>query len=89
MIEIYPRESGAWGDEISVAVRPAGPALWDLEIQFGGARFENARQVVLGPPPTPAAREPQPPGPRGILAAKAAGIHARVVRDGAELPDLS
>ncbi len=89
VIEISANRPGAWGDEISVAVRPAGPALWDLEIHFGGARFENARQVVLGPPPAPAAREPQKPGPRGILAAKAAGIHARVVRDGAELPDPS
>lgn len=89
VIEISANRPGAWGDEISVAVRPAGPALWDLEIRFAGARFENARQTVLGPAPAPAAREPQPPGPRGILAAKAAGIHARVVRDGAELPDPS
>ncbi len=86
VIEISANRPGAWGDEISVAVRPAGPALWDLEIRFSGARFENARQVVLGPPPAPVAREPQPPGPRGILSAKAAGIEARVVRDGAELP---
>ncbi len=89
VIEISANRPGAWGDEISVAVRPAGPALWDLEIRFGGARFENARQAVLGPPLAPAARDPQPPGPRGILAAKAAGILARVVRDGAELPNLS
>lgn len=89
VIEISANRPGAWGDEISVAVRPAGPALWDLEIRFGGARFENARQAVLGPSPAPSAREPQPPGPRGILAAKAAGVHARVVRDGAELPDPS
>ncbi|HXU33221.1 MAG TPA: hypothetical protein VN851_21855, partial [Thermoanaerobaculia bacterium] len=89
VIEISANRPGAWGDEISVAVRPAGPALWDLEIRFGGARFENARQAVLGPPLAPAARDPQPPGPRGILSAKAAGVHARVVRDGAELPDPS
>ncbi|HEV7671595.1 MAG TPA: hypothetical protein VGS22_24000 [Thermoanaerobaculia bacterium] len=89
VIEISANRPGAWGDEISVAVRPAGPALWDLEIRFGGARFENARQAVLGPPLAPAAREPQPPGPRGILSAKAAGVHARVVRDGAELPEPS
>lgn len=88
VIEISANRPGAWGDEISVAVRPAGPALWDLEIRFGGARFENARRAVLGPPLAPAAREPQPPGPRGILSAKAAGVHARVVRDGAELPSL-
>ncbi len=88
VIEISANRPGAWGDEISIAVRPAGPALWDLEIRFGGARFENARQAVLGPPLAPAAREPQPPGPRGILSAKAAGVHARVVRDGAELPSL-
>lgn len=88
VIEISANRPGAWGDEISIAVRPAGPALWDLEIRFGGARFENARQAVLGPSPAPAAREPQPPGPRGILSAKAAGVHARVVRDGAELPSL-
>ena len=89
VIEISANRPGAWGDEISVAVRPAGPALWDLEIHFGGARFENARQAVLGPSPTPSAREPQPPGPRGILAAMAAGIEARVVRDGAELSESS
>jgi hypothetical protein len=87
VIEISAREPlGAWGDEIAVAVRPAGPALWDLEIQYRGARFENARQVVLGAALPTAAREPQPAGPRGILAAKAAGIEARIVRDGAELP---
>ena len=88
VIEISARTPGAWGDEIGVAVRPAGPALWDLEIQYRGARFENARQTVLGVAPAAAAREPQPPGPRGILAAKAAGIEAHVVRDGAELPSL-
>ena len=88
VIEISAREPGAWGDEITVAVRPAGPALWDLEIRYRGARFENARQAVLGPALPPAAREPQPAGPRGILAAKAAGIEARVVRDGAEIEFL-
>lgn len=86
VIEIAANRNGAWGDEISVAVRPAGPALWDLEIHYRGARFENARQAVLGRPLPPQAREPLPPGPNGVLAGKAAGIAVRVVRDGAELP---
>lgn len=86
VIEIAAKADGAWGDEIAVAVRPAGPALWDLEIHYRGARFENARQAVLGRPLPPQAREPLPPGPNGVLAGKAAGIAVRVVRDGAELP---
>lgn len=86
VIEIAANSNGAWGDEIAVAVRPAGPALWDLDIHYRGARFENARQAVLGRPLPPQAREPLPAGPNGVLAGRAAGIAVRVVRDGAELP---
>lgn len=84
VIEITAAENGAWGDEVAVAVRPAGPARWDLEIHYRGARFENARQAVLGRPLPPLAREPLPPGPNGVLAGKAAGIAVRVERDGAD-----
>jgi hypothetical protein len=47
-IKLSARENGAWGNEIAVSARATGPAMYDLSIIYKGARFENARQVVLG-----------------------------------------
>ena len=47
-IKLSARENGAWGNEIAVSARAAGPAMYDLSIIYKGARFENARQAVLG-----------------------------------------
>jgi hypothetical protein len=82
---IRAREAGAWGNEISIVARPAGPGRWDVTIHFAGARFENARKTVLGAPLPDLAQDLLQPGPIGILQAKAAGVEARVTRDRAEL----
>ncbi len=47
-IKLAAKEKGAWGNEIAVSARAAGPAMYDLSIIYKGARFENARQAVLG-----------------------------------------
>jgi hypothetical protein len=97
-IMLQAREPGTWGNEISVAVRPAGPAMYDVSVIFKGACFENARQVALGKGKTSEVssckkglqkaapgRGGSFPGPVGILQAKAAGIEADVSRDGTEI----
>lgn len=85
--EERPCAFGEWGNEIALAVRPAGPGLYDVIVSFAGARFENARAIVAGPAPPALAEELLRPGPIGVLQAKAAGVAARVTRDRAELPE--
>ncbi|HEY7009431.1 MAG TPA: hypothetical protein VH395_10840, partial [Jatrophihabitantaceae bacterium] len=66
---------------ISVSSRPAGPARFDVAIVADGARFESARSIVAGPPPTLAGRSTLEPTPLGVDEAKAAGTRVRVTRD--------
>jgi hypothetical protein len=85
--------SGAWGDNIAVAVRPAGPARYDVSVSYQGARFENARAAALGVPSgaMPASTDDVvldvltdnlvKASPVGVLKAKAAGVRATVTRD--------
>lgn len=81
-IEVLAAAEGAWGNSVTVAARKSGPARFDVTINFLGARFENARRVVLGGDELPTlGEEILRPGPVGILQAKAAGVRARVTRD--------
>jgi hypothetical protein len=81
-IELSAVQPGAWGNAIAVAARKAGPARFDITLSYQGARFENARRVVLGGEELPALTEDLlRPGPVGILQAKAAGIAAAVTRE--------
>ncbi|SEE85035.1 hypothetical protein SAMN05444161_7440 [Rhizobiales bacterium GAS191] len=86
---VFARDNGAWGDEIAISVRYAGPAAFDLTVAHSAARFECARAIafagrVLGP-----GEDPLPalitkiikPGPVGVVQAKAAGIKADVTRE--------
>lgn len=84
-LAIRAGEAGAWGNEIAVVARPAGPGRWDVTVRFAGARFENARRTALGAPLPDLAQDLLQPGPIGILQAKSAGVEARVTRDRAEL----
>ncbi len=91
-IEIRAREAGIWGNDIAVSARESGPAMFDVEVIYEGARFENARKITMGkdlsepdqylPAQTDVLLQP---GPLGILQAKAAGIHAAVTRDKTEV----
>lgn len=87
-IEIRAREVGAWGNEIAVTARKAGPGMYDVEILYAGARFENARQVALGLEPgstddlAALTQKLIQPGPVGLLQAKAAGVRLTVTREG-------
>ncbi|HEX8651039.1 MAG TPA: hypothetical protein VF708_09355 [Pyrinomonadaceae bacterium] len=73
---------GAWGNFISVAVRKAGPARFDVTVNYTGARFENARQAALGGVELPlSVEEVMRPGAVGVLQAKAAGVKAQVTRE--------
>ncbi|MES1243761.1 MAG: hypothetical protein ABUT39_19305 [Acidobacteriota bacterium] len=83
-IEIRARQAGTWGNDILVSARPAGPGLWDVNIEFPGVPFESGRRTALGAPLPPLAQNLLKPGPIGILQAKAAGVEARVTRDRAE-----
>ena len=88
-VAIIAKENGAWGDQISVTVRYAGPAIFDLTISYAGARFESARAIVLAGRVLEPGEDPLPaliaqvlkPGPVGVVQAKAAGIAASVTRD--------
>ncbi len=74
-------EPGAYGNDLTLAARLAGPEVYDLEVRLPGAPFESARAVVLGPPPPSLAGELLEPTAGGIGAAKAAGVRAAVTRD--------
>lgn len=80
-IELAAKAPGVWGNQLSVEVCPAGPALFTLQIHFPGSVFENARQVVLGDPLAAATQESLKPGIRGVLHAKAAGVSVEVTRE--------
>ena len=81
LIRISARAAGVWGNDIGITVRKAGPARFNLMVDYEGARFENARLVVLGQSTTSLVDELLQPGPLTILRAKAAGIKAQVTRD--------
>lgn len=81
-IEVSVRKPGAWGNAVKLAARKAGPALFDVTVQYQAARFESARQVALGGAELPSLTDDiLRPGPVGILQAKAAGVHVKVSRD--------
>lgn len=80
-LELEAKLSGAAGNSISVAARKVGPALFDVSVVFQGARFEHARQLVLGEPLPALTQTLLQPGPVGLLQAKAAGTRAAVTRD--------
>jgi hypothetical protein len=80
-IQLKAKKNGAWGNQIAVSARPSGPALYEVSITYEGARFENARQLVLGGPLPALTKELLKPGSVGILQAKAAGVQATVSRD--------
>lgn len=91
-IEIKARSAGTWGNAITLSARASAPAMFDVEVGFAGARFENARKVVLGKGLAdpdlylpPQIRTLLRAGPIGILQAKAAGIQASVTRDRTEV----
>jgi hypothetical protein len=88
-IAIKATRPGAWGDEIAVSLRYAGPALFDLTVAFAGARFECGRQIVCAGRVLAEGESALPPliadilkpAPVGVVRAKAAGICARVTRE--------
>jgi hypothetical protein len=95
LIELSAKQSGVWGNDISVSVgrSESGPTYFDVTVYYEGVVLENARLAVMGgsqPPPSdddlthqlsPTGSELLKPGPVGILQAKAAGIQADVSRD--------
>lgn len=88
-IKLEAKEEGAWGNEIAVAARQVGPAIYDVTVIYRGGRFENARSVVLGQPAAELTQALLRPGPIGVLQAKAAGVRAGVTRDRAEYEQLT
>ncbi|MCA9933490.1 MAG: hypothetical protein KC415_06180, partial [Anaerolineales bacterium] len=80
-LRIQAREPGAFGNNIAVAARSSGPAMFDFSVIYEGVPFENARQTVLGKPLAALTTESLEPGPVGVLQAKAAGVSVRVIRE--------
>jgi hypothetical protein len=76
LIEFRAVEPGAWGNDITVAVRPDGPGRYQIEVGFAGDRFEGARSLVLG-----ASGDADPTAAPGVIEAKAAGVALAVTRD--------
>lgn len=81
-IEIAARAPGTHGNHIAVTVCDSAPGIFDLVVAFDGARFENARARVNGPPLTGDVSDLNDPGPRGVQHLKAGGIDLVVTRDG-------
>jgi hypothetical protein len=80
-LRIQARQPGAWGNQIAVAARSSGPAMFDFSVIYEGVPFENAREVVLGKELAALTTESLEPGPVGVLQAKAAGVSVRVIRE--------
>jgi hypothetical protein len=80
-IKLEALENGRDGNLISVSSRPAGPARFEVTIQFDGGQFESARSNVAGPAPLLTGRCTLEPTPLGVREARAAGTRARVTRD--------
>lgn len=81
-VRIHALEPGSYGNAIAVVACDTTPGRFDLLISFAGARFENARQAVLGAPLTGVTEDMLKPGPIGVLQAKAAGVRIEVTRNG-------
>ncbi len=79
-IKLEAKVEGAWGNEIAVSARSAGPAIYDVTVFYRGGRFEQARSIVLGATKETISEILQP-GPTGVLQAKAAGVRADVTRE--------
>jgi hypothetical protein len=88
-IKLEAKEKGPSGNEIAVAARQVGPAIYDVSVIYLGSRFESARAIVLGQPVPDVALALLKPGPVGVLMAKAAGVKAEVTRDRAEYEELN
>jgi len=74
----FSRAIRARGHQISITVRFAAPAIFDLTVSHAAARFECARVIALtggvlkpGEYPLPASREVIKPGPVGAVQANA------------------
>jgi hypothetical protein len=80
-LRIQAREPGAFGNNIAVAARSSGPAMFDFSVIYEGVPFENGRQTVLGKPLAALTTDSLEPGPVGVLQAKAAGVSVRVIRE--------
>jgi hypothetical protein len=88
-IGILAKANGAWGDQIAVTVRFAGPAMFDVTVAYPGARFESARAIGMAGRVLAPGEDPLPalvaqlikPGPIGVVQAKAAGIATSATRD--------
>jgi hypothetical protein len=80
-LRIQARQPGAWGNQIAVAARSSGPAMFDFSVIYEGMPFENARRTVLGKKLAALTNESLEPGPVGVLQAKAAGASVRVIRE--------
>jgi hypothetical protein len=88
-IKLEAKKPGSWGNQIAVAVRRAGPAIYDISVIYRASRFESARAAVLGQPAAELTQGLLKPGPVGVLQAKAAGCKAKVTRDRAEYEELT
>jgi hypothetical protein len=80
-LRIQARQPGAWGNQIAIAARSSGPALFDFSVIYEGVPFENARHTVLGKELAALTTESLMPGPAGVLQAKAAGVSVQVIRE--------
>ncbi|SED64844.1 hypothetical protein SAMN05519104_4002 [Rhizobiales bacterium GAS188] len=86
---IFARDNGAWGDEIAISARYAGPAAFDLTVAHSAARFECARAIAFAGRVLGSGEDPLPalitkiikPSPIGVVQAKAGGIRAGVTRE--------
>jgi hypothetical protein len=78
---------GDWGNDIEIAVRPAGPGRFDVTVAYAAAVYECARARALGDPPRDGRTRVPPTGGRpspagiGLAQARAAGVELTVTRD--------
>ena len=80
-IRLEARSPGTWGNDITVVARTAGPARFDVEVALEAARFDSAREAVLGGPLPGSTEDLLRPSPVGVRQGKAAGVHVGAVRD--------
>jgi hypothetical protein len=86
VLELAAKQPGAFGNDLEVAARPAGPGRFDVTVALRAARFESARNAVLGRPPAARVADLLTPGPVGVLIARAAGVAAHATREDTGTP---
>jgi len=90
-VKLTAKNPGTWGNAIAVSAVKLSPGRFEITVGYQAASFESARETVFAGKVLSAGDDPLPPltglllkpRPVGVLQGKAAGVLAKVTREGA------